>query len=129
MSLQEVSLFKVIEFIKFNGGYYCSCLNNFPSKTPTGLPFTASQLPYLSFYLYICIRLALKFIFECSIDNILYSQCCFINSVHSMSLPHYGPASAPFYPSQHCLAFHYTLGPEAQLALSNLIVLLMCTSY
>lgn len=43
MSLQEVSLFEVIEFIKFNGGYYCSCLNNFPSKNLTGLALTAPQ--------------------------------------------------------------------------------------
>lgn len=35
--LQGVSLFEVIEFIKFNVGYYCSCLNNFPSKNLTGL--------------------------------------------------------------------------------------------
>lgn len=51
----QVSLFEVIEFIKFNGGYYCSCLNNFPSKNLTGLAFTAPQFSYLSFYLYICI--------------------------------------------------------------------------
>lgn len=129
MSLQEVSLFKVIEFIKYNGGYNCSCLNNFPTKIPTGLPFTASQLPYLLFYLYICISQILKFIFACSIDNILYSHCCSINSVHRMPLLHQGPASAPFYHAQHCLAFQYTQGPEAQLALSNPIMLLMCTSY
>lgn len=131
VSLQEVSLFEVIEFIKFNGGYYCSCLKNFPSKNLTGLASAAPQFSYLPFYLYICICPILKFTVERSVDNILYVQGYFINSVHRMSLLLHGPASAPAtcYPARHCLAFQYTHGPEAQLAHSNLIVPLMCTSY
>lgn len=37
VSLRQAILSQVIDFIKFNGGYYCSCLNNFLSKTPLGL--------------------------------------------------------------------------------------------
>lgn len=90
MSLREVSLIEVIEIIKFNGGCYCSCPNNFPSKIPTGLVFMGPPAPTK------CTHLHLTFLnsySKLSIDHMLYSRCCFVNGVHTTSSLHAGRPS------------------------------------
>lgn len=69
MSLQGVSLFWVIEFIKFNEGYYCSCLNNSTSQTLTGHAITAVFICFI-----LLIYLHLSDFLELTVEGAMAAQ-------------------------------------------------------
>lgn len=67
MSVYEVILFRVIEFIKFNGEYYCSCLNNFPQWKPHWAFCNGSSVSITSsllLYLHLCLQNTQIFFFR-----------------------------------------------------------------